>query len=79
MAWTPPRYGERSIALSLRRGRLVASAGWMLLIGAGWAAPALVGAVIGLGLKSLWFHPWLSLGIAIDLAVLAAVLGGWPA
>ena len=68
-----------SIALALATAAAYVSAGWMLIIDAGWAGPALVGAVIGLGLKSVWFHPWVSLGIAIDVAVLAAVLGGWPA
>jgi hypothetical protein len=32
----------------------------------------------GLALKALFFHPWLSFGVAIDLAVLACALTGWP-
>lgn len=37
-----------------------------------------VGAVASLALLGLFFHPWLVLGLAVDLALLWAVLvGGW--
>jgi hypothetical protein len=42
------------------------------------AALALAGAATALALKGLWFNTWLSLGIAIDLGVLWAVVTGWP-
>jgi hypothetical protein len=46
-------------------------------------APGAVGvtvlaASLGLALKALFFHPWLSFGVAIDLGVLAGALAGWP-
>lgn len=48
-------------------------------VGAGWwfAAAALASAS-GLGVKSLYFHPWLTLGIVLDAAILLAVFEGWP-
>ena len=44
-----------------------------------WAAVAGIAAVLGLVLKGLWFHPWLTLGVALDIAVAVTVLLGWPA
>jgi len=35
-------------------------------------------ASLGLVQKALFFHPWLSFGVAIDLGVLAGALAGWP-
>lgn len=47
--------------------------------GAAWAAPAAVtAAAVGLVLKALYFHPWLSLGVVLDLLVLTSALAGWP-
>ena len=43
------------------------------------AAVAGIAAVLGLVLKSLWFHPWLTFGVAIDIAIAVTVLVGWPA
>lgn len=39
-----------------------------------WPAAAAVGAVASLALLGVFFHPWLVLGVAIDLALLWAVL-----
>jgi hypothetical protein len=50
----------------------------VVLDAAAWRMAVSIAAAVGLTLKALWFHPWLSLGIALDLGVLAAVLGGWP-
>lgn len=45
----------------------------------GSAAPALVGAAsLGLALKAMFFHPWLSLGVLLDVLVLTTALSGWP-
>jgi hypothetical protein len=35
-------------------------------------------AAVGLILKALFFNPWLVVGIALDVAVLAAALTEWP-
>ncbi|MFF7534809.1 hypothetical protein ACFZB2_37845 [Streptomyces bobili] len=45
----------------------------------GAPAAALFAACTGLLLKTLWFSPWLSLGVLFDVGVVAAVLSGWPA
>ena len=48
-------------------------------VGTSWAVPlAVLAASVGLALKLLYFHPWLSAGIALDVLVLAAALAGWP-
>lgn len=44
-----------------------------------WVPLAASGAVAGLLLKSLFFNPWLIVGVAIDLGVLWAASAGWPA
>ncbi|PWI13258.1 hypothetical protein DI272_03265 [Streptomyces sp. Act143] len=44
----------------------------------GWAAAALTAAAVGLLLKTLWFNPWLSLGVLLDAGVITAVLLAWP-
>jgi hypothetical protein len=44
----------------------------------GAVAVAVVAATLGLVQKSLFFHPWLSLGVLIDAGVLAGALAGWP-
>jgi hypothetical protein len=67
-----------SVALAVATAAAFTAAGFMVMIGGGSTA-AVAAAVLGLSLKSLWFHPWLLVGIAIDLSLLAAVLGGsWP-
>lgn len=42
------------------------------------AALAAAAAVTALVLKGLWFNTWLTLGVALDIAVLLAVATGWP-
>jgi hypothetical protein len=65
-------------------GAVAAAAGFVLAAVAiavgvpGAATVTVVAAVLGLALKALFFHPWLSFGIAIDLGVLAGALAGWP-
>ncbi|MFE1443417.1 hypothetical protein [Streptomyces sp. NPDC058739] len=44
-----------------------------------WPAAAVLAACSGLLLKGLWFNPWLSLGVLLDMGVVAAVAAGWPA
>lgn len=57
---------------------VVAGAG-VLAGSAWWPTAALVGASSGLVLKAVWFDPWLSVGVLLDLGVIAAVAGTWPA
>jgi hypothetical protein len=44
------------------------------------AAAGLVAVAAGLGLvlKTLFFHPWLTVGVAIDAVLLVAAMSGWP-
>ena len=59
---------------------LFALAGVLLLAGVGgWTATAVAAVVIALVLKVGYFHPWLSLGVLLDLGVLAAIATQWPA
>ncbi|MEU6378741.1 hypothetical protein [Streptomyces sp. NPDC046909] len=48
-----------------------ADAGW-------WPTAALVAASGGLMLKAVWFDPWLSVGVLLDLGVITAVACSWP-
>jgi hypothetical protein len=60
------------LALTLAGIGVFVSTGW-------WPAFAVAGSVASLVVLVLGFHPWLVLGVAIDLAILAAVAAGWPA
>ena len=55
-------------------------AGLAVALGSGWvvALVSAVAALLGLALKAVFFHPWLSLGIMIDVAVLASAVWSWP-
>ncbi|MFF6783711.1 hypothetical protein [Streptomyces sp. NPDC012510] len=50
----------------------LASSGW-------WPTAALVAAGSGLVLKAVWFDPWLSIGVLLDVGVIVAVACTWPA
>jgi hypothetical protein len=54
--------------------------GASLLLGlAWWRTAAVASAAASLIQLALFFHPWLSLGLAINTAIIAAlVLAGWP-
>lgn len=39
---------------------------------------AIAAALVGLVLKGLYFHPWLSIGVLLDLGVLSAAVWEWP-
>lgn len=68
-----------AIMLAWATGGFFAIAGVSLMFGfEAWLSIALVGAVIGLALKVLYFNPWLSLGVAIDVWILWAALAEWP-
>ena len=43
-----------------------------------WVPAVLIGSTASIGVLGLFFHPWLILGIGIDIALIWAVtLGGW--
>jgi hypothetical protein len=43
-----------------------------------WTGSIVIGALASLATLALYFHPWLVLGVAIDIAILWAVaLAGW--
>ena len=66
-----------SVALACAVAAAYSAAGWMLAINATtWAAVAGIAAVLGLVLKGVWFHPWLTFGVAIDIAIAVTVLVG---
>ena len=45
-----------------------------------WPAFVIVGSIASIGLLLAFFHPWLILGLAIDLVLLYLVIGsGWTA
>jgi hypothetical protein len=49
------------------------------LVGAGGRRSRPPPGIAGLLLKGLWFHPWLAVGVLLDLAVTVAALTGPPA
>lgn len=76
-----PVQAARSLAIGLAAGACATYllAAVAVALGTGWAgAVAVAAALIGLLLKGLYFHPWLSLGVLLDLGVLAAAVWEWP-
>lgn len=54
-------------------------AGVAVAFGTGWAVPlAVLAGTVGLAIKLLFFHPWLLIGITLDVLVLTAALLEWP-
>lgn len=87
-SWLLPRLGLDPAAMRVVAGALVAATLIALVIAAlaaigvvpaGLWVPALtVGAIASLGLLVAFFHPWLALGIAIDVGLLwAGFVAGW--
>ena len=69
-----------SVALACAVAAAYSAAGLMVAIKAtNSAAVAGIAAVLGLVLKGLWFHPWLTFGVALDIAIAVAAVLGWPA
>jgi hypothetical protein len=68
-----------AVALAAAAASAFVLAGVGVALSASWAAPvAVAAATVGLLLKTLYFHPWLSIGVLLDLTVLAAATTGWP-
>jgi hypothetical protein len=76
-----PRTNERGIAVGLAWATTLSYVVAAFVVAAGGAleAPALAcAALMGLVLKALYFHPWLSVGVLLDVLVLAVAVSGWP-
>ena len=70
---------QTSVVLAVGSAALYVLGGALVAFDAPGAAVVVgAAALVGLTLKALFFHPWLSIGIMIDAAVLAAVCTGWP-
>jgi hypothetical protein len=70
--------GVALFALILAAFAVAALAAVGVLPASVWAASTAVGAVTSLVMLGLFFHPWLVVGIAIDVVALWAVLAlGW--
>lgn len=69
------RVGE---ATSVLVAAVYVASGVALLAGTSWWIPlAVAGAAAGLAFKGLYFHPWLSIGVLLDVVVLIAAGAGW--
>ena len=67
-----------STTLAVAAGVGFVLTGLAVAVDVAWAVPvAVVASLLGLGLKALFFNPWLLIGIALDLGVLAGELT-WP-
>jgi hypothetical protein len=68
-----------AVRLALAAAVTYAAAGIAVAIGSEWAIGlAAVAALLGLALKTIFFNPWLSLGVLLDAAALSAALVEWP-
>ena len=68
-----------SVNFSWAVAALFAASGIALLASAEvWIPLALAGAGTGVILKGLYFNRWLSAGVLLDVAVMAAVTAEWP-
>ena len=43
-----------------------------------WASLAALAALVSMALKVVFFNPWLTFGVLLDVGVLVAVQAGWP-
>jgi hypothetical protein len=66
--------GTALLALTIGGFALAALAAVGVAPAGAWAPGIAAGAAASLGLLILFFHPWLALGVAIDLVLLWAVL-----
>ncbi|TRO57174.1 MULTISPECIES: hypothetical protein [unclassified Streptomyces] len=74
----PTRAASLALAWYVALVYVVAGAG--VAAGSGWwPTAAIVAASTGLALKAIWFDPWLSVGVLLDVSVIVAVAGTWPA
>lgn len=70
---------EASVRLAWLTAGLFSLAGAALLADVAlWATVAAAAAVVGLFLKVTWFHPWLTVGVLLDVGIAWATVGRWP-
>lgn len=68
-----------SVTLASVTAAAFVAAGLAIAAGTSWSVPlAVVAAGTGLALKLLFFHPWLVVGVLLDVAVLTSATTGWP-
>jgi hypothetical protein len=73
----PEPMRSASVGLAWATAALYSLAGVAVLVDApAWVGFAAVAAVVAIALKGLWFNRWLTFGLALDVAVLVAALGG---
>ncbi|MGY0234217.1 hypothetical protein [Longispora urticae] len=83
-SWLLRRYGvpetaQRAVAVagSVISAVAFVTASGALLAGAGWWAPvAAAAAGVSLALLAVYYHPWLTFGLLLDLAVISLVFYG---
>jgi len=76
-----PRTAAHALSVTLAAVTAAAfvAAGVAIAFDAAWSVPlAVAAALTGLALKLLFFHPWLIIGVLLDLTVLTAATTGWP-
>lgn len=76
-----PVRSVRALAIGLAVGACAAYllAAVAVALGGSFAVGvAVAAALLGLVLKGLYFHPWLSLGVLLDLGVVSAAVWEWP-
>lgn len=72
------RVGTALVAATTASFALAALAAVAPLPAVLWAAAVSLGAAASIGLLALFFHPWLVLGVGVDLALLWGVdVAGW--
>jgi hypothetical protein len=84
-SWLLNRVGvSTTAAMALGRGLVIgtvaafAVAAAALVLDVAWWAPAVVAAaVLSTVQLTIWFHWWLPVGLLIDVALVAAVVGRW--
>ena len=70
--------GTALVAATIAGFALAALATFGVMPAVLWPAAVVIGAVASLSVLVVFFHPWLLLGVAIDLVLLwAALVAGW--
>lgn len=79
LALPQPTVHGISVGLAAATGAAYVVAAVALAVDASWGAPlAAAAALLGLVLKTLYFTPWLLLGLTLDVLVLTSAVAGWP-
>lgn len=76
----PETFSHRTaVALAVWASLAYVAAALGVALGTWWAVPvAFTAAGLGLTLKLLFFNPWLTVGVALDVLVLTAAAWEWP-